>query len=34
MNFDIEITNSVAAIAWAVVTFLLIGMKITNKRGR
>jgi len=34
MRFDIEITNSVAAIAWALVVFLLGGMKITNKRGR
>lgn len=34
MKFDIEITNSVAAIAWAVVTFLLGGMFITRKRGR
>lgn len=34
MHFDIDITNSVAAIAWAITTFLLIGMKITNKRGR
>jgi hypothetical protein len=34
MHFDIEITNSVAAIAWALVTFFLVGMKIANKRGR
>lgn len=34
MKFDLEITNSVAAIAWAIVVFLLGGMSITRKRGR
>lgn len=34
MRLDIEITNSVAAIAWAIVVFLLGGMSITRKRGR
>ena len=34
MRFDIEITNSVAAIAWSIVVFLLGGMIITRKRGR
>lgn len=31
MHFDIEITNSVAAIAWAIVVFLLGGLAITRK---
>lgn len=34
MHFDIEITNSVAAIAWSIVVFLLGGMLINRKRGR
>ena len=34
MHFDIDITNSVAAIAWAITVFLLVGIKIANKRGR
>lgn len=32
MHFDIEITNSVAAIAWALVVFLLGGLAITRKK--
>jgi hypothetical protein len=34
MHFDIDIYNSVAAIASAITVFLLGGMVITRKRGR
>lgn len=34
MHFDIEITNTVAAVAFALVIFFLGGMKINNRRGR
>lgn len=32
MRFDIEITNAIIGVAWAIVTFLLGGMIITRKR--
>lgn len=34
MKFDIELYNTAASVAWAIVVFLLGGMIITRKRGR
>lgn len=32
MKFNIELTNTAASIAWAIVVFLLGGMSITRKK--
>lgn len=32
MKFSIELTNTVAAVAWAIVAFLLGGLSISRKK--
>jgi hypothetical protein len=34
MEFHIEFYNTIASVAWAFVTFTLVGMVITRKRGK
>lgn len=34
MKIDIELYDTATAVAWAVVTFLIVGMSIARKRGR
>jgi hypothetical protein len=34
MKIDIELYDTATAIAWAIVTFLVVGMTIARKRGR
>jgi hypothetical protein len=34
MKIDIELYDTATAIAWAVVTFLIVGMSIARKRSR
>lgn len=32
MRFEVDITNTAAAITWAIVVFLVLGMKYSRKR--
>ena len=32
MRFEVDITNTAAAITWAVVTFLILGMKYSSRK--
>jgi hypothetical protein len=34
MKIDIELYDTATAVAWAVVTFLIVGMSIARKRSR
>lgn len=34
MRFEVDIQNTAAAVTWAVVVFLLVGMWISNRRRR